>query len=130
MAYFEQIHESFIIFYAPSKQCFQQDFQAIGLFPGLLENPSFLQHARKHFSASMDSPRMRQTEVGEYKKNVRSKAHKAAQHLLVSMKPFRTMNICNWISEALDKLFYWLEGSDEIWGIVIGVRVHHAPVSA
>lgn len=67
MAYFEQIHESFIIFYATSKQCFRQDFQAIGLFPELLENPSFLQRARKHFSMSMDSPHTEQTEM-EYKK--------------------------------------------------------------
>lgn len=111
IAYLKQIHESFIIFYAPSKKHFHQNFQAVGLFPELLENPSILQHARKHFSVSMDSPQTKKAEWGKIK-TAGVRLTRLNSILLTPMKmPFGTR--CTWKTgeeaEALNKLFYWLK---------------------
>lgn len=116
MAHLRQIHESFIIFYAPSKKHFHQNFQTVGLFPELLENPSILQHARKHFSMSMDSPQTKQDEWGKIK-TAGVRLTRLNSILLTPMNiSFGTRCTCNpgEVAEAMNKLFYEV-GSDGIW---------------
>lgn len=72
--------ESFIIFYASCRQCFQQDFQVVGLFPEFLGNPFLSCSMPESISAWARIPHKNKQTGMEYKgKKIKSKAQKTAQ---------------------------------------------------